>query len=208
MEKRSEQQRVNLDIAYELDKYQVMLEYGRLFLDRDKAIRDKYKWMSYVKSGCLSGTLLDTIFAIITAIISAETFTKWLPFMLVVLLLLLITYIFFLYTHRKAISKLLSKADIVELDVLLNNLQKYLYQLGEWMKTLDSHIVQANKLVSEIDKSLAVAKSNQADDVNKLSRIYGSLDEAMYTRAHEIASARLQQFKQYTYKYEQDSQSS
>ena len=92
MEKRSEQQRVNLDIAYELDKYQVMLEYGRLFLDRDKAIRDKYKWMSFVKSGCLSGVILEVAVAVITAIVSAETFTEWLPYMLAILLLILLHF--------------------------------------------------------------------------------------------------------------------
>lgn len=67
MGKRSEQQRLNLDIAYELDKYQVMLEYGRLILDRDKAIRDKYRWMSFLKIGCLSGTAIEFLFTVLTA---------------------------------------------------------------------------------------------------------------------------------------------
>lgn len=205
MEIRSEQQRVNLDIAYELDKYQVMLEYGRLFLDRDKAIRDKYKWMSFVKSGCLSGVILEVAVAVITAIVSAETFTEWLPYMLAILLLILLLYVIFLFAHRKAISKLVGKEDKDELGVLLDNLQKYLNQLGEWMKSVDSHIEQTRTVVVEIDKALAIAKSKQADDVNKLSRIFGSLDEALDAKAHELASARLQQFKQYIYKYEQES---
>lgn len=205
MEKRSEQQRVNLDIAYELDKYQVMLEYGRLFLDRDKSIRDKYKWMSFVKGGCLSGAAIEILVALITAFVSAETFTEWLPYMFVVFLISLILYVAFLYAHRKAISKLVSKEDKAELDVLLDNLQKYLNQLGEWMKSVDSHIEQTKTVVVEIDKALAIAKSRQADDVNKLSRIYGPLDEALDAKAHELASVRLQQFKQYIYKYEQES---
>ena len=202
MERRSEQQRVNLDIAYELDKYQVMLEYGRLFLDRDKSIRDKYKWMSFVKSECLSGVILEIAVAVITAIVSAETFTEWLPYMLAILLLILLLYVVFLFAHRKAISKLVGKEDKDELDVLLDNLQKYLNQLGEWIKSLDSHIEQTKTVVVEIDKALAIAKSRQADDVNKLSRIYGTLDETMDAKAHELASARLQQFKQYIYAYE------
>ena len=125
--------------------------------------------------------------------------------MLVVFLFSLILYVIFLYAHRRAISKLISKKDKNELNVLLDNLQKYIHQLGEWMKTVDSHIKLTNKLVDEIDKSLAVAKSKQADDVNKLSRIYGTLDETLDAKAHEIANTRLQQFKQYTYKYEQES---
>ena len=153
MEKRSEQQRVNLDIAYELDKYQVMLEYGRLFLDRDKAIRDKYKWMSFVKSGCLSGAVLEVAVAAITAFVSAETFTEWLPYMRAILLLILVLYVIFLFAHRNAISKLVGKEDKDELDALLDNLQKYLNQLGEWIKSVDSHIEQTKTVVVEIDKA-------------------------------------------------------
>ncbi len=202
MEKRSEQQRVNLDIAYELDKYQVILEYGRLFLDRDKSIKDKYKWMIFAKRGFVSGFFIELIVSVITAIISAEAFTRWLPCILIVLLISLILTVFFCYIHRKAIGKLVSKEDKDELNALLNDLQKYLYQLGEWLKSVDSHIKQTTTIVSEIDKNLAVAKSKQADDVNKLSRIFGTLDEAMDIKAHELANARLQQYKQYIYEYE------
>ena len=202
MKKRSEQQRLNLDIAYELDKYQVMLEYGRLFLDRDKSIRDKYKWMSHVKGGCMSGVAIDITIAIITAIISADTFSKWLPYMLIALVLSLLLYILFLFAHRKAISKLVSREDKVRLERLLDNLQKYLHQLGELLKSVDSHIKQTNEFVGGIDKSFAVAKSKQADDVNELSRIYGTLDETLDAKAHELANARLQQYKQYIYAYE------
>lgn len=202
MNTRSEQKRLNLDIAYELDKYQVMLEYGRLFLDRDKAIRDKYRWMSYVKGGCLSGVAMDLIIAIITALISKDAFFKWLPYILLTFVLSLLLYILFLFTHRKPISKLVSRDDKHILERLLDNLQSYLHQLGEWLKSVDSHIVQTKKLIGEIDKTLAVAKSKQADDVNELSRIYGTLDETLDAKAHELASARLQQFKQYIYDYE------
>ena len=182
MEKRSEQQRLNLDIAYELDKYQVMLEYGRLILDRDKAIRDKYRWMSFAKIGCLSGTAIEFLFTVLTAFLSVETLTKWWPYILAVLLLSLILYVVFMFAHRKAISKLVSKDNKDELEVLL-----------------DSHIKQTKEVVVEIKGALAVAKSKQADDVNKLSHIFGTLDETMDAKAHELANARLQQYKQYIY---------
>ena len=199
MEKRSEQQRLNLDIAYELDKYQVMLEYGRLFLDRDKSIRDKYRWMSFAKIGCLSGTAIEFLFTVLTAFLSVETLTKWWPYILAVLLLSLILYVVFMFAHRKAISKLVSKDNKDELEVLLDNLQKYLCQLGEWIKSVDSHIKQTKEVVVEIKGALAVAKSKQADDVNRLSHIFGTLDETMDAKAHELANARLQQYKQYIY---------
>ena len=42
MTRLEKQKRLNREIAIELDKYQVVLEYGRLFLDRDKQIRDNF----------------------------------------------------------------------------------------------------------------------------------------------------------------------
>ena len=201
MKNRDKQQRLNQDIAYELDKYQVILEYGRLFLDRDKAIRDKYKWISHGKWGCFTSVAIDVVVAIITALISADMFSKWLPYMLVVLVLSLLIYILFVFSHRKSISNLVGEKDKDRLERLLDNLQKYLHQLGEWSKSVDSHIKQTDEFLEAIDKPFDIAKSKQADDVNELARIYGTLDETLDAKAHEFAEARLQQFKQYIYKY-------
>ena len=43
MATKSEQQRLNEEIAYELDKYQVMLEYGRMYLDNESKARKNLK---------------------------------------------------------------------------------------------------------------------------------------------------------------------
>ena len=90
MATKSAQQRLNEEIAYELDNYQVMLEYGRLYLDDDKANRKKYAWMNYAQKGCLSGIALDLIMAVATKLISSESFSAYLPYVLIVLVLGLI----------------------------------------------------------------------------------------------------------------------
>lgn len=151
----SEQQRLNEEIAYELDKYQVMLEYGRIYLDYDRAIRKKYAWMNYAN-----------------------------------------------FMHRKQVANLISAEDKDKLKSLLDNLQTYLHKLGEWMKDVDSHIKQNKSVLDIIEKDLAVTKSQQAKEVNKLSEIYGELDEERDAKAHKMAEERLQQYKRFIYDYE------
>ena len=177
MATKSEQQRLNEEIAYELDKYQVMLEYGRMYLDDDKAIRKKYAWMNYAKNGCLSGIAVDLIMAVATQLISSDSFSAYLPYFLIVLVLGLILYLLFLF-------------------------QSYLHKLGEWMKDVDSHFEQKKGVLDKIEKDLAVAKSLQAKEVNKLSEIYGELDEERDVKAHKMAEERLQQYKRLIYDYE------
>lgn len=202
MATKSEQQRLNEEIAYELDKYQVMLEYGRIYLDDDKSICKKYAWMNYVKNGCLSGIAVEMIMAIATQLISSEFFLTYLPYFLIVLVLGLILYLLFLFMHRNRIAKLISAEEKAALKELLANLHTYLHKLGEWMKDVDSHIKQNKSVLDIIKKELAVAKSLQAKEVNKLSEIYGELDEERDAKAHKMAEERLQQYKRYIYDYE------
>lgn len=202
MTTKSEQQRLNEEIAYELDKYQVMLEYGRIYLDEDKAIRKKYEWMKYAKKGCLSGIVVDAILAVATQMISSEYFSIYLPYFLIVLVLGLLLYLLFLFMHRKRIAKLISAEEKGELKELLANLHSYLHKLGEWMKNVDSHIEQKKSVLDIIEKDLAVAKSLQAKEVNKLSEIYGELDKDRDAKARMMAEERLQQYKRFIYDYE------
>ena len=202
MATKSEQQRLNEEIAYELDKYQVMLEYGRMYLDDDKAIRKKYAWMNYAKNGCLSGIAVDLIMAVATQLISSDSFSAYLPYFLIVLVLGLILYLLFFFMHRNQIAKLISAEEMTALKELLDNLQSYLHKLGEWMKDVDSHFEQKKGVLDKIEKDLAVAKSLQAKEVNKLSEIYGELDEERDVKAHKMAEERLQQYKRLIYDYE------
>ena len=199
MATKSAQQRLNEEIAYELDNYQVMLEYGRLYLDDDKANRKKYAWMNYAKKGCLSGIALDLIMAVATKLISSESFSAYLPYVLIVLVLGLILYLLFLFMHRNRIAKLISVEEKAALKELLDNLQSYLHKLGECMKYVDSHIEQKKSVLDIIEKDLAIAKCQQAKEVNKLSEIYGELDEERDAKAHKLAEERLKQYKRFIY---------
>ena len=199
MATKSAQQRLNEEIAYELDNYQVMLEYGRLYLDDDKANRKKYAWMNYAQKGCLSGIALDLIMAVATKLISSESFSAYLPYVLIVLVLGLILYLLFLFMHRNRIAKLISVEEKAALKELLDNLQSYLHKLGEWMKDVASHIEQKKSVLDIIEKDLAIAKSQQAKEVNKLSEIYGELDEERDAKAHKLAEERLKQYKRFIY---------
>jgi len=202
MATKSKQQRLNEEIAYELEKYQVMLEYGRMYLDDDKAIRKKYAWINYAKKGCLSGLAIDLIMAIVTKLISSESFSAYLPYILIVLVLGMTLYLLFLFMHRSRIAKLISAEEKAALKELLDNLLSYLHKLGEWMKDVDSHIEQKKSVLDLIEKDLAVAKSQQAKEVNKLSEIYGELDEERDAKAHKLAEERLKQYKRFIYDYE------
>lgn len=202
MATKSKQQRLNEEIAYELEKYQVMLEYGRMYLDDDKAIRKKYAWINYAKKGCLSGLAIDLIMAIVTKLISSESFSAYLPYILIVLVLGMTLYLLFLFMHRNRIAKLISAEEKAALKELLDNLLSYLHKLGEWMKDVDSHIEQKKSVLDLIEKDLAVAKSQQAKEVNKLSEIYGELDEERDAKAHKLAEERLKQYKRFIYDYE------
>lgn len=202
MATKSKQQRLNEEIAYELEKYQVMLEYGRMYLDDDKAIRKKYAWINYAKKGCLSGLAIDLIMAIVTKLISSESFSAYLPYILIVLVLGMTLYLLFLFMHRNRIAKLISAEEKAVLKELLDNLLSYLHKLGEWMKDVDSHIEQKKSVLDLIEKDLAVAKSQQAKEVNKLSEIYGELDEERDAKAHKLAEERLKQYKRFIYDYE------
>ena len=199
MATKSAQQRLNEEIAYELDNYQVMLEYGRLYLDDDKANRKKYAWMNYAQKGCLSGIALDLIMAVATKLISSESFSAYLPYVLIVLVLGLILYLLFLFMHRNRIAKLISVEEKAALKELLDNLQSYLHKLGEWMKDVDSHIEQKKSVLDIIEMDLAIAKCQQAKEVNKLSEIYGELDEERDAKAHKLAEERLKQYKRFIY---------
>jgi len=199
-----QQKQVNDDISEELDKYQVMLEYGRLFLDKDKRIRSKYKWISFAENGCKTGVFIDIAITIIIAIFSSASFNQYMPYTLAFGVFVIFLYVLLLYRHRQRIAELVSEKDRKELEKLLNELQDYLVNLEKWLKEVDSHIRQNSKIIAKIKEDLAVGKSKQANNVNRISLIQGDLDEELDAKAHKMAEARLQPFIKYTYKYVQE----
>ena len=148
MTRLEKQKRLNREIATELDKYQVILEYGRLFLDRDKQIRDNYKWISYAKKGCLTGGCIDLIVALLTAFISSELFEKYYVYMIIVLVLTIIIYIAIIFINRKKIAQKLNDVDKNQLIKLLDNLQDYLFMLVGLMSSCPNTSFKLNMINS------------------------------------------------------------
>ena len=139
------------------------------------------------------------IVALLTAFISSELFEKYYVYMIIVLVLTIIIYIAIIFINRKKIAQKLNDVDKNQLIKLLDNLQDYLFMLGEWMKEVDSHIEQDKKILDIIEKDLVLKKGKQANEVNSISHIQGNIDNAMDAEARRLATLRLEQFKYYLY---------
>ena len=189
------QEQLNNCIAEELNKWQPILEYGRIYLDEDKALRDKYKWLIWLKT-CLPWSLGLTI---IEGIISLFCSQNLLYLLLGVFVIVTIAVSVIIYKNRNVISKFVSESDKSELNRLLETTNSYLSKLGRWLAELDSHIKVSSTTVKSIEKEYIEARANQLPNDNKFSRIYGNLNENWVERAKIIADKRLQPFKQYIY---------
>lgn len=189
------QEQLNNCIAEELNKWQPILEYGRIYLDEDKALRDKYKWLIWLKT-CWPWSLGLTI---IEGAISLFCSQNLLYILLGVFIFVTIAISFVIYKNRNVISKFASENDKFELNRLLEITNSYLSKLGRWLAELDSHIKTVSTTVVAIEKEYIEARANQLPNDNKFSRIHGNLNEDWVVRAKFLADKRLQPFKQYIY---------
>lgn len=189
------QEQLNNCIAEELNKWQPILEYGRIYLDEDKALRDKYKWLTWLKT-CWPWSLGLTILEGAISLLCSQTI---LYVLLGVFALITIAASIIIYHNRKIISKFASEIDKSELISLLEVTNSYLSKLGRWLAELDSHFKVVSSKVVSIEKEYIEARSNQLPNDNKFSRIHGNLNEDWVYRAKTLADKRLQPFKQYIY---------
>ena len=189
------QEQLNNCIAEELNKWQPILEYGRIFLDEDKNLRDKYKWLMPIKRYWPWGVVLTIVDGIVSHICNVKLL--WVLFVL--LMILMIIGIVIIYNHRGVFAKLVDKGDRKELEGLLDITNKYLSILGRWLVDLDSHKKQTTKRVNEIELAFVEAKTNQLHYENKSSKIYGNINPEWEMKAKEYADKRLQHYKQYLY---------
>ena len=68
----NEQERINTAIAYELDKYQVILEYGRVMLDASDDVKRKYYWAMIPNWAIVTSVVADIISAMVGSIANIE----------------------------------------------------------------------------------------------------------------------------------------
>lgn len=189
------QEQLNTYIAEEMNKWQPILEYGRIYLDEDKALRDKYMWLIWLKT-CLPWSLGLTI---IEGAFSLFCNQSLLYILLSIFIFFTIAISLVIYKNRNVISKFAGENDKSELNSLLEATNSYLSKLGRWLAELDSHIKTVSTTVDAIEKEYIEAKANQLPNDNKFSRIHGNLNEDWVVRAKYLADKRLQPFKQYIY---------
>lgn len=68
----NEQERINTAIAYELDKYQVILEYGRVMLGASDDVKRKYYWAMIPNWVIVISVVADIISAMVGSIANIE----------------------------------------------------------------------------------------------------------------------------------------
>lgn len=205
MTKDSLQKRINQDIEEHLNTYQVILEYARLFLDKDKQTRANYKWIKIAGKGFFSGTALSIILWIEDKAIPSISIT-FETYMLVLILLFVIFGvggIVLAYWKRHQIACLIEKDEKKELARLMDNLHMFINLLILHLKTVAFGSKPSNDTLVNIKDELARALDKQLSEVNRISKILGPLDPDLDKKAREIATERLQPYIKYFYPYEQ-----
>ncbi len=196
----SEQQELNNFIASELDTHQIILEYGRVLLDNDKEIRDKYKWItSIVSNRSLSiSALLEFILPFITT--SDYIFIDTIAIILLVLLALFISgALIYRQKHKKDFAKLINKKEKEILLKKITVLSSYISNLDMWIKEVGRDSKRSRDFLQKIKQELYKQRDNVILIENELSVIYGKIDPLLDERAREHAEARLQTYKPYIY---------
>jgi hypothetical protein len=191
----NEQERINTAIAYELDKYQVILEYGRVMLGASDDVKRKYYWAMIPNWGIVISVVADIISAMVGSIANIE----FLLYIASAVSFLLIYFFVVRFTIRKDLSLLMKREEYYELDSLLKNLNSYLSKLARWISLVDINIQVKKTVIEQISKELEIAKSEQEANINKISNIFGKLKPEWEERAKDFANKRLEQFKRFRY---------
>lgn len=191
----NEQERINTAIAYELDNYQVILEYGRVMLGASDDVKRKYYWAMIPNWGIVISVVADIISAMVGSIANIE----FLLYIASAVSFLLIYFFVVRFTIRKDLSLLMKREEYYELDSLLKNLNSYLSKLARWISLVDINIQVKKTVIEQISKELEIAKSEQEANINKISNIFGKLKPEWEERAKDFANKRLEQFKRFRY---------
>lgn len=189
------QEQLNNYIAEDLNKWQPIIEYARIFLDEDKALRAKYKWLIYIKN-CLPWSLLISL---VGAILSYYNDKFILFITLGVCCAFMVAAAYFIWQQKDRLSMLVSEKERLELESLMESTNKFLSKLKRWLAELDYHSkVKTNDVIS-IEKQYLEAQAEILPCENRFSIIHGNLVPEWNARAKQIADERLQPLKQYIY---------
>lgn len=189
------QEQLNNYIAEDLNKWQPIIEYARIFLDEDKALRAKYKWLIYIKN-CLPWSFLLSMFG---AVLSFYNDKFVLSVILATCAVFIIIAAIFIWHQKEKLSRLVDEKDRIELEHLMDSTNKFLSKLKRWLAELDSHSKVSAKDVSSIEKQFVEAQAEILPNENRFSIIHGNLIPEWDKRAKEFADERLKPLKQYIY---------
>ncbi len=189
------QEQLNNYIAEDLNKWQPIIEYARIFLDEDKVLRNRYKWLSYVK-GYLPWSFLISLLG---AVLSFYNDKVVLSVILVICAVFIIIAAIFIWHQKEKLSRLVDEKDRIELEHLMDSTNKYISKLKRWLAELDSHSKVSAKDVSSIEKQFVEAQAEILPNENRFSIIHGNLIPEWDKRAKEFADERLKPLKQYIY---------
>lgn len=195
-----EQRELNNNILDELKTYQSILEYGRVLLDKDKEIRDKYKWIVLIKNKAVlpASIIVELISAIITYIIpTTSLFSVTILGGLILVFILSIRYVF-----REDINRLINKKDKEKIRKHLDAVNDYLFKLDKWIKDLSPKYKRSSDYIQAIKIDLQIEKKEIKSIENELSELYGKIDPELEKIAQEHATERLLQYLDYIYEKE------
>lgn len=187
------QEQLSTQIGEELDRWQVILEYGRIQLDNDKSIRNKYKWLSYLKESAIV-SLIATVFGVIVSSIS-DIEILW--YIIVALSIVFLFLCLLLWGYRIEIRQLVTEEERKELETLHDKLGKYLLLLSNSIRELDCHVKIKQTDIDRIAHVFDKAREVQYIDDNNLSRLHGKLRPEWEQLAKEYAMKRLEPLLQY-----------
>lgn len=189
------QEQLNNYIAEDLNKWQPIIEYARIFLDEDKALRDRYKWLLYIKR-CLPWSL---IISLLGAVLSFYNDKFTLSVTLGLFSVVVVIAAIYIWRQKDKLSKLVDEKDRMKLEHLMDSTNKYLSKLKRWLAELDSHSKVSAKDVSSIEKQFIEVQAEILPNENVFSIIHGNLVPEWNIRAKQIADERLKPLKQYIY---------
>lgn len=169
------QKRINKDICYEFDKYQVMLEYGRIFLDETSSIERKYRWL---KLSTPTSTIITLAIEITCTVLGSVSLIS-LPIIIAIgsfIFLAFLIYMTLRFIFRKPLSIIISKEERTELCSILDKLNGYLSELDKDIRLVDVNVKTPKNLLEQIDRRLNIEKTKIESSINELSRLYGTLN--------------------------------
>lgn len=192
----TEQERLNYDIATEIENWQTHLEYGRVMLGASDEVRKKYKWLPDLKSGGWIVLFVDLLSAII-GVVQEISILLWSA---LVILLIIVIYYGWRFSIRKDFAVRLDKKEYKKISNSLKEINAYISQLIKWLEDTDVNTQIPLSSVRQIKESFIAEKAKMKGKEDELSNHFGKLNDEWLARARKFSSERIIQYRRFTKK--------